>query len=278
MASRYGVSVAQVRTKSGIDAGLISDADFLELIEDAEYRAESDINTSCIPVTKIEFSDGTETNRIRLLKNPVIKVRSVNINDTDITTDYVKVDKNSGILWLQSNAEKFYTPYSNVKTDLVRVKYDYGLLDATSTQVDISSDVSAGSSVTLSVSDSSGFSVDDYVEIMGMDGKREVFKVSSVPNGVSLVADVLSQDHESGSVLTLQQTPNVFLNLVKIIASLMGVARVVGQSFDEITGYSLGDMSVQKGEPYTQWRETAKQLNDEYNRLKQSFRIRSVVK
>jgi len=58
---------------------------------------------------------------------------------------------------------------------------------------------------------------------------------------------------------------------------MAAVARVVGQSFDEITGYSLSELSVQKGEPYTQFRETTTQLQKEYNKLLTHFRIRPAI-
>ena len=55
------------------------------------------------------------------------------------------------------------------------------------------------------------------------------------------------------------------------------VARIVGQSYTDIVGYNIGEMRVQKGEPYTQWRETAVQLIKERNDLLGRIKARPCV-
>ena len=277
MTSKYKVSVASVRASSGIASNFISDDDFLQLIESAEVEVDKILNTSFIPVTRIDFIQGNFTNRIMLNRNPVLKVRALKISDVDIDLDNVRLDSNSGIVWLESNAEYNYTRALFGNRNLVRVKYDFGLMDNTSTQAIIDGAVVAGSSVSIKVASSSSFTLGDYVEIKGFDSKVEVFKISNIPDITHIVADVLSTDHEDGSLLTKLEIPKVGLRLVQVVASMMGVARVVGQSYDEITGYSLGDMSIQKGEPYTQWREVTVQLQKEYKSLLESFRVRPVV-
>lgn len=277
MTSKYGVSVDSVRASSGIASNFISDDDFLQLIESAEVEVDKILNTSFIPVTRIDFIQGNFTNRIMLNRNPVLKVRALKISDEDIDLDNVRLDSNSGIVWLESNAEYNYTRALFGNRNLVRVKYDFGLMDNTSTQAITDGAVVAGTSVSIKVASSSSFTLGDYVEIKGFDSKVEVFKISNIPDSTHIVADVLSTDHEDGSLLTKLEIPKVGLRLVQVIASMMGVARVVGQSYDEITSYSLGDMSVTKGEPYTQWREVTVQLQKEYKSLLESFRVRPVV-
>ena len=55
------------------------------------------------------------------------------------------------------------------------------------------------------------------------------------------------------------------------------VARIVGQSYTDTVGYDLGELHVQKGEPYTQWRETAIQLIKERDEMYKMISIRPRV-
>ena len=64
---------------------------------------------------------------------------------------------------------------------------------------------------------------------------------------------------------------------MNLIASIALVARIVGESYTDIVGYNIGEMRVQKGEPYTQWRETANQLIKERDELMSRISIRPRV-
>lgn len=277
MATRY-VSIADVRGTCGITQKFISDEDLTTLCEQAEYNVEKILNVSFTPVTFIDTFTGNGTERQVLRRNPVLKVRALNIDSTAVTPDYLRIDKQPGIIWLTSSAESTYFKSNATERNLCRVKYDTGLLEETSTQTTLTAASLAGNTVTVAVSSSTGFTADSYVEIQGLDGRIETAKISSIPGLTGIIFDNLSQTHENGSLLTLQQVPKVAERIMLVYCSLEAVSRVVGQSFDEITGYDLGEMHVQKGEPYTQWRETATQLTREYNQLLQSFRLRPSVR
>lgn len=277
MASRYGVTVDQCRAVSGISTDFISDADFLQLIESAEYEADRLMNTKFVPTTKIELLNGDNSERIVVSKNPLLKVRALEIDETSVDLDDIRWSRDSGVVWLESSASKTYFLNKTGEKFLTKIKYDYGYLDETSTQTSTSADASSGSSVALSVDSESGFSSGDYVLIQGFDGFEEVAKVTATDTS-EITVDTLVTSHESGSLVTKLEIPRILVRFVQLISAMMGVARVVGASYDEITSYSLGDMSVNKGEPYTQWRETTTQLQKEYKSILQSFRIRPSVR
>ena len=273
---RY-VTVDEVRAVCGITTAFISDADFEQLVESAEYEIEKLANTSFTPTTIIEPYQGDGSERLVLWRNPVLKIRALTIDDTSITPEYTRDDKQGGILWLTTEAEVGYFKTKQAKRNIVSVKYDYGVLEATTTQTTSSNAEVAGDSVVIEVASTTGFAADDYVEIEGMDSMREVCKITSVASGVSITVDNLALPHEASSVVTKQTTPYVGLRMMRIGCAMMAVARVVGQSFDEITSYTIGDMSVTKGEPYTQWREVTTQLRKEWNDIWKSFRIRPTI-
>lgn len=276
MATRY-VTVAQARATSGITTKFISDSDMEQLISSAEYEIERMTNTCFTPTTVIEQYEGNGTERQVLTRNPVTKLRALTIDDTTVTPEYCRIDKQGGILWLTTSAEQISFKAKATERNLVRIKYDYCMLQPTTTQTVTTAATVAGDAVSVSVSSSTGITADTYVEIQGMDSMQETAKVSSVTNPTTIVVDNLALPHESGSMVTLQQVPPVGQRMMEVGAALMAVARVVGQSFDEITGYSIGDEHVQKGEPYTQWRETSTQLRKEWNDIWKAWRVRPSV-
>jgi len=273
---RY-VDVSQVRAVCGITTKFISDADFEQLINSAEYEVERKLNVSFTPTTLIEQAEGDGSERLVLRRNPVLKLRVLNIDGTSVTPEYTRIDKQSGVLWLTTSAEQSYFKTKATERNLTRVKYDYGWLEPTVTQTTSSAATVAGDSVIISVASSTGFVANDYVEVEGMDSMKETCKISSIPTITSILVDNLALPHEADSMITLQQVPDVAERAMRVGCALMAVARVVGQSFDEITGYNLGDMHVQKGEPYTQWRETAVQLRAEWKEMKDSVRVRPTI-
>jgi len=278
MTSRYGISGASVRAVSGIDTNFINDTDMDQLIDSAEYEADKVLNCKFVPTTFVEFPSGDNSERIVLKFNPLLRVKALEIDDTTIGIEDIRWKKSGGVVWLQSTASKPYFVNKVGSNNLVKVKYDYGLLEDTSIQTDSSAVVLAGGPVSIPVISSTGFIKGDFVQIEGFDGFQETFVVTDISDGTHVEANSLVVGHESGSLLTKVITPPIVLRFVQIIAGMMGVARVVGQSYDEITGYTLGDMSVQKGEPYTQWREVTVQLQKEYKQIKESFRLRPAIR
>ncbi len=275
MALRY-VTVDNVRVASGITTKFISDADMQELLEYMEFEIEQYINIRFLPYTIIEQHEGDESERLILRKSPVLKIRAVTIDTTTVDVDDLRVDNNAGIIWLTTAADIGSFSRRTNERNLVRVKYDYGMLEVTTTQTTTDAAEVAGDSVVVAVADATGFSTDDQIQIQGMDSKQEVCKITNVTSN-NITVDNLSISHEAGSMVTLLRVPKVAERLMIVACSMAAVARVVGQSFDEITGYSIGDLHVQKGEPYTQWREVTTQLQKEYKQLLTHFPIRSAI-
>ena len=275
MALRY-VTVDNVRVASGITTKFISDADMQELLEYMEFEIEQYINIRFLPYTIIEQHEGDESERLILRKSPVLKIRAVTIDTTTVDVDDLRVDNNAGIIWLTTAADIGSFSRRTNERNLVRVKYDYGMLEVTTTQTTTDAAEVAGDSVVVAVADATGFSTDDQIQIQGMDSKQEVCKITNVTSN-NITVDNLSISHEAGSLVTLMRVPKAAERLMIVACAMAAVARVVGQSFDEITGYSIGDLQVQKGEPYTQWREVNIQLQKEYKLLLQHFPIRSAI-
>jgi len=268
------VTVASVRRTCGIGSTEINDADVGSTITEVERQVPRKFNTVFTATERIDILDGDGTNRLLLDKNPVLAVRDLKIDGTTYDPDTLEVYKESGYIFLGATAT---TSKFSAKRNSVAVKYLYGTMGH-SESVSTSSDAAsvAGSSVALSVASETNFAEDDWVEIYGMDGNREAAQITATGTG-ELTVDQLILAHESGStVIKLEIDPN-FTKIMNIIVSIALVARIVGQSYTDTVGYDLGELHVQKGEPYTQWRETATQLIKERDEMYKMISIRPRV-
>jgi len=250
-------TVAEVRRICGIASTEISDTDVGYMIVDAEAKIPRFFNTFFKPTEVIEINDGDGTNRHHLSKNPVLSVRELKIDGTAEDVDNLEIQKASGYIFLGSGAD---TPTFIEKRNAVVVKYIHGSVVISQTVKTTSSAAEvAGTAVSVAVASSTGFAEDDWVEIFGMDGLREVAQISSITTGV-LVLDQLVLSHESGSTIVKLEIEHTFIELMNTVCAIACVARIIGQSYTDIVGYTLAELHVQKGEPYTQWREAANQL------------------
>lgn len=264
MAVRY-ISVADVRAACGIQSTLVSDADMTLLIEDMEYLTERDLNTSFSPVRRLDRLQGrTLSPSIRTIKNPLLAVRGVRNDTTAITLSTIIYDRSSGKISLDSTSS---ARYWCTKIDGVKIDYWYAWLNLSQT-VFTTTDAAevAGTAVVVAVASATGITQNAWVWIEGLDGKAEAAKVSSVSSN-NLTLDQLNYPHEAGSIVTLLERPAWADRLMIVNTAIAAVARVVGASYTDIVGYTYGKIQVQKGEPYTQWRETAMQLVKERDKI-----------
>ena len=268
-------TVSEVRRISGIAATEISDADVGFMIVDAEAKIPRFFNTYFKPTERIEINDGDGTNRHHLEKNPVLSVRALKIDGTTEDVANLEIQKESGYIFL---GESSVTSTFEEKKNAIVVKYLHGsVVHSQTISTTSSADEVAGTSVSVAVASSSAFAEDDWVEIVGMDGNREAAKISSVTDSTNIVLDQLVLSHESGSTIVKLEVEHIFIELMNTVCAIACVARIIGQSYTDIVGYTLGEMHVQKGEPYTQWRETANQLIRLRDEIMSKISIRPAV-
>jgi len=258
------VTLASVRRTSGIGSTEISDADVKTIIDECEPQIERFYNTVFTPKEEIEVRDGDNTNRMILRNNPVLAVRELKINNSTEDPAHLDVSKGSGKIVLNSSATASTFTKSAYR---VIIKYIYGFLEESSTSTTTSAAEVAGTNVSIAVGSITDFSNGDWVEIYGMDGYREAAQINATPASGAIQVDKLIYGHEAGSTVVKLQVNKVIEKLMNISCSLAMVARIVGQSYTDIVGYTMSEFSVQKGEPYTQWRETAQQLMKERDEI-----------
>ena len=269
------ISADEVRNRSGAPTSLITDSQLDEYIGEVEAGMAKWLNTSFTPKQVIEVRDGTNLNRITTRKNPLLSVRKLTSNtSTVIDPSTLNLHKPSGKISLTSSSEAgiFITGQANTI-----IKYLYGLLEESSTETTTTAIGSAGTTISLAVSSITGFSDAEWVEIYGMDGKREVAKITGVPSGTTIIVDELIHDHESGSVVVLLQIPEYVKTYMMIEAAICAAINAIGATYVFNASYSLGDLSVTKGVPYTHWQSSVEKLYKERAMRKERIHIRPSV-
>lgn len=268
-------TVSEVRRICGIAAAEISDVDVGFMIADVEAKIPRFFNTFFKPTEKIEIQDGDGTNRHHLEKNPVLSVRELKIDGTSQDVDELEIQKESGYIFLGAGAT---IPTFADKRNAVVVRYLHGSVIHSQTVSTTSSAATiAGTEVSVSVVASGSFAENDWVEVLGMDGYREAAKISSITDGTTIVLDQLVLTHESGSTVVKLEAEHIFIELMNTVCAIACVARIIGQSYTDIVGYTLAELHVQKGEPYTQWREAANQLIKQRDEIMKRISIRPAV-
>lgn len=269
------ITVSDVRQRTGVDQTLIKqDSEIEPFLAPAEQRVEQYLNSVFQPKEIIEQVKGTDTDRVFLNNIPVLSVRDVRSGDNDKPVSNFYWDR-GGKLYFKFNVDTDTREFSD--NNKIKVRYIYGdVVEKARTKSN--SDVSAGNSVLIPVNDVSIFSNNDWVEIQGMDGNKEVAQITNTTSN-AIQVDEIVRDHESGSFVSRIGIHSLVYDLMNIVASLSLIGRIVGETFDVMTGYGLGDLNVQKGQPYVQWRETAVRLQEERDdilkRLKTNIIIRT---
>ncbi len=268
------ITVADVRATCGILVAEISDIDVGLIITDVESLVPRFMNTVFTPTEKIETLNGSGTDRMLLSGNPLLSVRDLYIDGAQEDTANLYVYKSSGKIVLNTSAT---TSTFLRKDNAITVKYIYGMVEESTTSSTTTAAEVAGTNVSVALASITDFTDEDWVEIYGMDGFREVAQISGTPGAGAIVLDQLVQTHVAGSKVVKLETSQNFLRLMKIIASLGLIARIVGQSYTDIVGYTISEMHVQKGEPYTQWRETAVQFIRERDQIMNAIKPRPYI-
>lgn len=270
------VTVASVRRTSGIGSTEINDTDVGYIIAECEPQVERFLNTSFTPKERIDILDGNGTIRIFVEKNPLLTVRELKIDGDTEDPAHLHVYRESGKMELDTNQSLTNSTFKTGSGKVV-VKYIYGQVENSSISTTTSAAETAGTNVSIAVGSITGFADDDWIEIYGMDGKREVAQINATPAGGAIQVDKLVQTHESGSTVVKLEVNQTIKKLMNIVSALAMIARIVGQSYTDIVGYTMAEFSVQKGEPYTQWAETARQLIKERDEILSRIKARPYV-
>ena len=269
------ITADDVRRASGAPSSLISDALINEAITIVEHEMKRWMNTAFVPTQRIDHLNGNSLQRLFTMKNPLLSVRALTINDsTSITPSTLDWSKSSGKVTLSNSSEGSVFTTGNNNTF---IKYLYGLLEDSSTETTTTAAATVGTSVALTVVSITDFADKDWVEVYGMDGTKEVAQINATPIGTTITVDQLVKAHESGSTIMKLQIPYYIKRFMEIEAAIYVAVYAIGGTYTFNTSYSLGELSVNKGEPYPQWREVIQRMINERKMRKATIKIRPCI-
>ncbi|MFW5902912.1 MAG: phage head-tail connector protein [archaeon] len=269
------ITKEEVRDITGLDDEIDDDA-LNEIIEGVESQVKRFLNTELEPEEKIEFKNGTDNGRISLDNNPVLGVREIKIDETDLTVDDNINYKESGTVVIDLNGSPEIGRFSKGINNVV-IRYLYGFMEYSDIKTKTDSDVEPGTNVEIEVDDASDFRDERWITIFGMDGQKEAAEIKSV-DGNKLTVDELAFSHNSGSMVIELDIQPLVKRLLRVVAGITAALRMIGQTYTFSTGYTLGEMSVQKGVPYTHWQAMVKELIKERDRIFERLQPRISIK
>lgn len=251
------VTSNEVREIAGVGDDITTDAVITSLIEEVEKKTYSYFNIYSTPTKVIEIVDGNNKNQIRVNKPYIWKLLEFKTGDTDLDISYTNINPLSGIITIDNRQIPYYlSQYRNS----VKIKYLSGFMEKTTTITESSADIELGTAVVIAVDDETGFSVDDWVLIEGMDGNREAAKITATGTD-EITVDQLVQDHESGSVITKLSTHELLRQFVLLESAVYTSINAIGGSYNFATGYTFPEYTVQKGVPYTHFAKVVDKLD-----------------
>lgn len=266
------LTVTDVRRRSGAPTDIISD-DYIEsIIDQVEQDGEKFMNTKFIPTEKIEITGAESLVYIYTTQIPLLTVRELKSDDD--TLDVTKLlTYTSGKIELSRNSDVSVLTSLNKE---IKIRYLYGYVKETGDETKTDASVSSGTSVAISVNDSSNFSSGDWVYIVGMDGNQEYFKITSTSTG-QITADEIIKPHENGSKIRKVSIPSFIKRYLEVEAAIAVAINAIGSTYTFNASYSFGDLNIQQGVPYTHWSESVqknlKERENLYSRIKPRIKI-----
>lgn len=259
------INVADVRRVIGMSStDQISDDDINASIKEAENKAEHFLNAFLTPREVIETYDGNSNISLVLNKNPVLSVRQLKIDTYSITiAGNLFVSRPSGKITLNAYGSPEVNNFIG-KPNAVRVKYVTGWVEPSTRSTTTTGALTAGSSVSCTVSDSQGFYKNDWVEIYSMDGFRECAQITNISSN-TLTLDTLAFTHESGSVVNKLEVPEAILHLVRCLAGLICLGNLIGASYATLNAYTMGEFSSTRADPFLKFKEVIANLQNQAN-------------
>lgn len=252
------ITVTEVRNLSGAPTSLVTNTQISSFITIVEGEMERWLNAKFTPSQRIDVLDGNATQRIFTQKNPLLSVRALTVDTETVTPSTLIWKRPSGMVQLGSASE--CGVFINGTGSGVVIKYLHGFVDETSTSTVTTVVSTVGTNVALTVSSITDFADDDWVEIYGMDGHREAAQITGTPSGNTITVDQLVQTHSSGSTVVKVAIPIYVKEYMVIEAAICVALNAIGATYVFNSGYQLGDLNVQKGQPYVHWRESIQRL------------------
>jgi hypothetical protein len=263
------VSVDEFRQTSGVTTDLMDDDTISTIIRLSEKQTLSDLKLNKTPTKVIDIVNGQGKDQLQLKRPFVWKLLEVvNYNDS-INIDSLTINPSESIIYMSSlltnsfNFRKGFVHWNNA----VKVKYLSAFMEKSEIITESTLDIEVGTNVDIAVDDSDFFEEDDWVLIEGTDGKREAAQITAVSSNL-ITVDQLTQNHESGSVITTLKTHELLKQYILYDSSTNAANYIVGNTSALPTSYSLPEYSATVGVAFTHWEKSARSFKEKAEKYK----------
>jgi len=249
------VTPSDIRAQTGAPVSLISDADIQSIIDETELKLESVWGIKFTPTTTIEIKTADWKDKIIVDEYFPLTVYELRNGSTVMDLDNLYVHSDTGIIEIYGDTigGQYSSRFSGWDID-VKLKYLYGAVEKdTTVQTTTGGAILAGTAVSVTVTDTTGFIAGDYIFIEDLNRKREVGLITTIDDGTTMTITSLVYPYESGALITKSKANEIFRQLSLYESSLAVAINAIGSTYTIATGYTYPEYSVQKGVPYTHW-------------------------
>lgn len=232
--------------KVGVTTTQLDDNVLDQIIIDSDAEVDRILKTTCKPTQDLKIFQGNGINYLYLNKIPLLSVHEIKIDETDVSAENYRFNKEGQIRLLNTAEQTFF--YTNTKPN-VAIKYLYGWVEE-DIVTEIQEDVDAGNDVEITLNETENLYVKQWVRIVGTDTHEEWVKIKEKDDTEKTITCDLLYSHNSGSYVIKGVTPRIVSKLAAVVGAIMGAVHMVGSTYDFATGYTVPDFSIQKGEPY----------------------------
>lgn len=264
------ISIESIRNAGGFNTEIITDAQIEQAIEITKNNVNRYMNTKLEPEEVISVLEGNNDYILSVDDGPILRIDELWIGTTKI--DVKKVIFNNSRIELKKDAELRYFINCDEK---IRVRYYYGYL-VNSFKVFSLEDIEAGEGVSFEVESINGLSVGDWLSVVDISGRKQAVKIIDITDNIITIDKSLYS--YSGSYLIYKlDAPDYIRRYIELESAIYLAINVIGATYTFNTGYTLGDLSAQKGVPYPHWAKSVDVCMKERDRLnskiKTYFRI-----
>lgn len=252
------VTIAEVRAISGAPSSLIDDTTVSTQIDLVQEQTRKKFEIEFFPTTAIETLTGNLKDKIMVQEQFPLTVFSLFNGDTEIDAENIYVHTENGIIELYGDTSvssqfgNLGSRFSNFDLD-IKIKYLFGVVERNrDVQSETTATIAAGTTVSVDFIDASNFAVNDFVFIEDLNQQKEVAKITVISTN-TVTFERLVNSYESGALVTKAKTHELVRSFVLYEAALAVAVNAIGSTFSVATSYSVPELTVVKGVPWTHW-------------------------
>lgn len=259
-----------VRNTSGATVVLIPDDTITDIITKSQAQALSSWKIFIEPTKVLEIRDGNGKNKIHV-RNPYIwkllefQTRIGQGQSHTFDLEAITIKPISGMITI-NRFERFSHLLFRYPNS-VRMKYLSAFMGKTITITETTADIAVGTLIDIPVDSETGFTVDDWVLIEGLDGKREAAQITATAAN-QITVDELVQSHLTESVITLLETEESLVQYILYDVCTNVASYIVGNTSKLATSYTQEGVTATIGVAWTHWTQSRDAFAKKRNEFK----------